>query len=305
MKLLKFWMLLCLSLCTSVAFARKGYEEQKIYVTAFSEIEISSRYIATFEKANQYEIILEVPEQLMTYAKTRVVNEKVMLSFDMDRMSSSERRYMNEHLPYVRIKAPAFRKLNLYGATSMDLKGDFKLDDVKLKMSGASSFNAGELRAKKMEMELSGASKAKIRKGAAQILEMEIAGASHCDLSSVEAKKIEMEMAGASKVMVTELVTDELKTDISGASRCVLSSVDTKKMEVDLAGASYLDMKAFAENADVEVAGASKMNWEPLSGKVGNCLDIAVAGMSKVNAEKVRFRKVNREVNGMSKLKIK
>ena len=137
MKNLKFWMLLCLSLCASVAFARKGYEEQKIYVTAFSEIEISSRYIATLEKADEYEIVLEVPEPLMTYAKTRVVNEKVMFSFDMDRMSSSERRYMDEHRPYVRIKAPAFRKLNLYGATSMDLKGDFNLEDVQLKMIGA------------------------------------------------------------------------------------------------------------------------------------------------------------------------
>ena len=298
-------MLLCLSLCVSVTFARKGYVKQQIYVTAFDELDISSMYVATLEKSNSFEIVLEVPEQLMTYARTQVVNEKVIFSFDMDRMSRSERQYLSEHRPYVRIKAPAFRKLNLYGATSMDLQGSFRLDEVELTMSGATSFNAGALNAKKLILDLSGASNAKIGKGETDFLEMDIAGASSCDLSSVEAKRMKMEIAGASKMKVLDLVADELKMEIYGASHCLLSSVESKKLELDLAGASSLKMKAFAENADVEVAGMSKMNWEPLLDKVGECLDIEVSGMSVINANKVRFHKVNREVSGMSKLQMK
>ena len=264
MKTLKIWMLLCLGLCASVAFARKGYVEQKIYVTAFDELEIGSTYIATIEKSDSYEIVLEVPEQLMTYARTKVVNEKVMLAFDMDRMSRGERQYMNDHRPYVRIKAPAFRDLKLHGAASLKLKGNFNLGEVDLEVSGASA----------------------------------------CEAEMLKAKKMEMEVSGASNIKVRELVADDLEMEISGASNCNLSSVEANKMEVDLSGASRLDMRAFAKHADVDVSGMGTINWQPLNGKVGERLDVEVSGMSKVDAEKVRFNKVYQEVSGMSKLKI-
>ena len=50
MKTLKFWMLLCLSLCASVAFAREGYVEQKIHVTPFDELEIGATYVRSEER---------------------------------------------------------------------------------------------------------------------------------------------------------------------------------------------------------------------------------------------------------------
>ena len=264
MRTLKFWMLLCLSLCASVAFARKGYVEQKIYVTHFDELEIGATYVATFEKSNTYEIVLDVPEQLMTFAQTKVVNEKVILTFDTGRMSRSEQRELSEHRPYVRIKAPSIRELTLYGATTLNLKGDFNLGEVDLEMSGASTFEAGKLKAKKLEMEISGASVVKVR----------------------------------------ELVADNLELEISGASNCNFSSVEAKEMEVDLSGASKLAMRAYAKNADVDVSGMSNMDWQPLNKNVGERLEIEVSGMSKVNASSVRFRKVDKEVSGMSKLKI-
>ena len=180
-------MLLCLSLCASAAFARKGYEEQKINVPAFDELEISGTYVAILEKSDSYEMVLEVPEQLMTYARTRIVNNKVMLSFDMDRMTRSEKQYLSEHRPYVRIKAPAFRKIDLSGATSMELKGNFNLGDVELEMSGDSNFNAGVVKTKSLEMEISGASNVKVRELVADELELDISGATHCSLSAVEA----------------------------------------------------------------------------------------------------------------------
>ena len=264
MKTLKFWVLLCLSLCASVAFARKGYEEQKINVPAFDELDICGTYMATLEKSDRYEMVLEVPEQLMTYARTRIVNNKVMLSFDMDRMTRSEKQYLSEHRPYVRIKAPAFRKLDISGATYMELKGNFNLGDAELEMSGASNFNAGALKAKNFEMEIS----------------------------------------GASHIKVHELIADELDLDISGATHCNLSAVEAKKLKVDLSGASHLELKAFAKYADVDVSGMSHCDWEPLNDKVGERLEVEVSGMSKMNAGKIRYRKISKDVSGMSKLKI-
>lgn len=265
MKTLKFCMLLFLSLCASVAFARKGYVEQRINVTAFDELEIWGTYVATLEKSDRYEMVLEVPEQLMTYARTRIVNKKVMLSFDMGRMSNKEQQYLNEHRPYVRIKAPTFRKINLSGNTSMELKGNFNLDDVELKISGASDFSVGVLKAKKMELEISGASNIKGR----------------------------------------ELVADELDLAASGTINGSLSAVKVERLRVALSGASNLGLKAFAKYAEVNVSGMSCCSWEPLNDMVGERLDITVSGMSKVDAGRVAYREVNYEVGPMSELKMK
>ena len=264
MKTLKFWMLLCLSLCASVAFAREGYVEQKIHVTPFDELEIGATYVVTFEKSNSYEIVLDLPEQLMTFARTRVVNEKVILTFDTERMSRKEQRVLSEHRPYVRIKAPSFRKLTLYGATNLNVKGAFHLDEVKLDLSGASSLDAGTLKARRMKVDLS----------------------------------------GASNIRVSDLVTDDLHLDISGASHCYLHAVETVNMKVDLSGASHLDMKTFAKYADVDMSGMSHCDWKPLNSQVGERLDIELSGMSRMDAGKIRYRNISKDVSGMSKLDI-
>ncbi len=105
--------------------------------------------------------------------------------------------------------------IELSGATDLYLVGSLNVENLTVKLSGASDWKKGTLNAKKLYATISGASDMKVE-GAVQNLKVDASGASDFKGFDLAAEYCDVEASGASTVSIT--ANKELSANASGAS---------------------------------------------------------------------------------------
>jgi phage shock protein PspC (stress-responsive transcriptional regulator) len=169
----------------------------------FENLELSGFFKVKIKQGDKYKV--ELPRQSDF--------EFIQIEQDGRQLEISQKR-SRKHAKGIEliITMPKLRYLDLKGASFVEVQ-NFKLDDLRLELSGASKI---------------------MLQGSANLIEAEIAGASHIEAFNMPAKKVVLEVAGASDVKVN--VQEELQVDAAGAS--VIRYKGNPKVNKEVSGMS-------------------------------------------------------------------
>ena len=126
-------------------------------------------------------------------------------------------------------------KLEIKGASSLELENEWISDDTRIELTGASDF-IGELSTERLHLNMRGASNADIFGNA---------NSTYADLS------------GSSELRNYDLSINRLEIDLTGASEAFLSV--NESIDIDASGASALNYKGDAEVIHKRLSGASEI----------------------------------------------
>lgn len=208
---------------------------------AFQELDISSFFVVRFTQDNRYKVKVTVSERFEPYLISKIVNGKLTISFDTHGRGFKHTD-KDKDTALVEISAPSFEKMDLSGAVTMTLAGNWKLDTASLDLSGASHLTGKDLKVNKLMIEQS--------------------GASHIE-AALSVEKLVVDNSGASHLTLKRLNQKEGKIgfiDVSGASKVDLSEFPFEKMVIDASGASHV--KAFPlKKLDAEASGVASIRY--------------------------------------------
>lgn len=125
--------------------------------------------------------------------------------------------------------------IEVHGASSLRLTGDFVINTLRLEVSGASSFK-GTLKGKTVKLEASGASALELN-GSLEVMSMEVSGATSVKAFDLSVATCAIDASGASSVSITA----------------------TKALQMEASGASSIGYKGTAIIKSVESSGASSI----------------------------------------------
>ena len=132
------------------------------------------------------------------------------------------------------------------------------------------------------ELELSGASEAEgkntiVSRGN---FDLDLSGASEAKNLKVRTRDFSADLSGASELSLMLTATGEVDLDLSGASEAtVTSGQKVREMSIDLSGASELQVKGFAQKAEVDLSGASELHGQDLAAQQA---EIEASGASEI-----------------------
>lgn len=128
-------------------------------------------------------------------------------------------------------------------------------------------------------VKMSGASKLIVKSEfKSPVFKLSQSGASYADIISIEGSKTEIDVSGASKLKIRSKGND-LDIDLSGASS-LTATLDYKFLKGEFSGASNANCSGIADEAEIQVSGATSLKAESL--KLAR-LNIRASGASKAN----------------------
>ena len=210
-------------------------------VGEFNTIEISNNFVATLEKSETFSVQIKIPSAVKDELETHISGKKIAVGFSCSFIENRKRNKLMRHCkPVIRITAPSFENLELNGAVNLDLVGDFEMNDVFIKIGGASNIYGDYLKAKNLKLYACGASDVRM-KLFAENLKVKASGSSDVYLKPMSDKagtSLILDISGASDVIADELPYESVVADLSGASDGKVYPL--KKLRVDASGASDL-----------------------------------------------------------------
>ena len=255
---------------TLSAFAQntltKVYKFEKI-----TSIEASSIYDVTVTKGNSGAVTIEYDDVYKDRLIVRYYNGKLELALEPTKL---KRNYKNIVGIKVQLQMPTIEEIDMSGASSMEVSGEFQTDELDIELSGASSVKGLEINGNSLSMDCSGASSLYIKgdfkhvetdlSGAASVkwtgnsnyLEGEFSGAVSSTFKG-DYKNADLECSGATDTQFIG-TTDYLNGRFSGACSFKGKEFAAKDAHVELSGASKAHVRCTGE-LKVKVSGASKI----------------------------------------------
>ncbi|MBK8147302.1 MAG: DUF2807 domain-containing protein [Acidobacteria bacterium] len=178
---------------------------QKRDVTDFKAVQVGGAFDVEIVAQKEFAVEVEGDDNLLELIKTDVSGETLEIR--------SEKRFSTNGRLKVRISAPDIDKVDLSGASTVNLVG----------------LNNDSLR-----IESSGASKIKVN-GVTKDLVVDMSGASKLDAADLKSVNANVDASGACHIIVA--VSGDLKADLSGASKVTYSG-NPKNVERKVSGAS-------------------------------------------------------------------
>ena len=246
--------------CTTSSRSNNRTAHKEINDVAFHKVDISSFFKVTFRKGDQYKVKVQVSERFDPYLVSEINNGKLTIGFDRMKRGFFSRE--DENLATVDITAPSFSEIELSGAVTMKLEGEWQLDEVSFDVSGAAKFQGNGIRAKELEIEQSGASSIRANI-AVDKLDIEASGASKMELDALcqfEGSQLTVDISGASKVNVAELPFQKVKVDASGAAKAQVYPLNHLRADVSGAANVYYVGTSKTLQTNVEKSGAGSIS---------------------------------------------
>jgi hypothetical protein len=190
------------------------YDENAVVrnVEAFKGIEVSGSITVYLSQGTAQAVAVSADDaQNVGKVKTEVKNGVLKISPDAGAWNGWNWR--NRKLKAY-ITVTDLESIDVHGASSLRLAGDFAINTLRIDISGASSFK-GMLKGKTVKLEASGASSLELS-GSLDVLSMEVSGASSVKAFSLTVANCSIDASGASAVSIT--ATSALKMEASGAS---------------------------------------------------------------------------------------
>lgn len=233
--------------------SRGGKMTTKIFnYDGFKKIEVSAAFEVVVDRGNAYSINITADD----FPHIRV--EKIGDTLHIGRQGIEWFAPFHQK-PVASIIMPDLEGVTLSGATKGTVKNFQSTQDFVIKISGASSLEITNIKARTLYAEVTGAS----------TLKGEIS-------TTADAK---LEVSGASKIGLTGMANDVVVKE-SGASRCDLINFQVRNANLEISGASngWVNLNG---RLDVNLSGASNLTWtgNPTMG------DISTSGASNLHTK--------------------
>lgn len=214
----------------------------------FERIEVTYAFEVEIEQSETYQVQIIIDEALLEYLQVKKSGGTVYIGL------KSGNTYMDQ-VRKAEIKLPRLRRLELSGASGGTVSGFSTVNDMRFELSGASSLDVINLKARDIDIEASGASEfagnVEIRAG-----EFKLSGGSTLKLAG-SASDISLEASGASDAHLADFTTASADIELSGASDAEV--VVNERLEINLSGASKLIYYGNPRLGSINVSGGSSI----------------------------------------------
>jgi phage shock protein PspC (stress-responsive transcriptional regulator) len=202
-----------------------GDYKKTVEATEFRNINAGGRYYIEIKRGDKYRVELSSEDE-ESLRSSRVSTSGGTLRLEMKNKIFNFR----EREPiYVRITMPQLETVDMSGACKAKARGFDQNQDLKIMLSGESTFWGSSMTAQKIDIDLSGASV------------VHLAG---------QAKALKIDMSGSSRVYAFDLKAEEANIDSSGDSDAEVSiSKDLKISNSGDSDVTYLGNPKISENS--------------------------------------------------------
>ncbi|WKE65405.1 DUF2807 domain-containing protein [Gallaecimonas kandeliae] len=153
-------------------------------------------------------ISIKAEESLQPYIEVKVEGDELKVrtkrGYDLDPNKTIE----------VHISVKALSELSLAGRGEAKV-GDFKGDDLKLDLAGATDLTMSSAQYKHIKADIAGSGSVVIAGGSADKLSVDIAGSGDVDVGKVQGRQADIDIAGSGSVVVR--ASEQLDIDIAGS----------------------------------------------------------------------------------------
>jgi len=231
---------LCVMSYSSFAQISKEYETD-----VFSSIDISDGFRVHLTPADQHDVTVESPSDLIDKIMIEVQHGTLMISLKNDKWYkgwNADASKIDVH-----ISCPELTGVNVSGASKLTMSQVIELDDLSLKISGASAVDF---------------------KAACDDLKITLDGASSLNMD-IAADNIVVKASGASQLNLRG-DADEMTLSCSGATNINAGGLMAEEVVVASSGASNIDLWLTGD-LTVAASGGSNVQY-----KCDNCDDVNV-----------------------------
>lgn len=202
-------------------------------VNEVSKLDLGGAIQVVYVQNNSTSVEFVVPENVADFYEYEVTDGKL----EMWKKDNITINFKKGASPKLLIKSPEINYIEMGGACSFTTSSlSLPSGNLKLDLSGASSFLADKVACAKFEGELSGASSVKIASLTASKMEVDCSGASNMKVVA-EVKMADIECSGASNVDI-EGTADNVTLECSGASNIDARNFKAKSGKADASGLS-------------------------------------------------------------------
>lgn len=223
-----------------IAFGTAGFTQKTINdpnaelrdAKNFQAIELSNAFDVYLTQSNEESVAVSASEaKFRENIKVEVKGGVLIISYDNKGKWSSGNKKLKAYISFKQLN-----KLNVSGACDVYIVDDWKADNLKLDLSGASNLK-GKMEAQKLMIDLSGAS------------DLTLTGT---------VGQLNIEASGASDFKGYELAVDYCNARASGASDIKITV--NKELSAEASGASDVNYKGSGLIRDIKTSGASSIS---------------------------------------------
>ncbi|MEO9145263.1 MAG: head GIN domain-containing protein [Ginsengibacter sp.] len=201
-------------------------------VGTFSGIKVSGGIDVYLSQSDDYALAVSASDdRFRDEIKTEINNGILTISYGGSSLWYNSNRKLRAYVSFKTLES-----LEASGASDFIISGNFKSDDVKIRLSGACDMK-GLVNIENLQLSLSGASTVKI---------------------SGTVQNIKIEASGASDLKNYDLVVDNCVANLSGASDVKITV--NKSLSARASGASSLYYKGNPDRRDISSSGASNIS---------------------------------------------
>ena len=198
----------------------------------FQAIELSNAFDVYLTQSNEESVAVSASEpKFRENIKVEVKGGVLMIGYDNKGKWNSGNKKLKAYISFKQLN-----KLNVSGACDVYIVDDWKADNLKLDLSGASNLK-GKMNAQKLMIDLSGAS------------DLTLTGT---------VGQLNIEASGASDFKGYELLVDYCNARASGASDIKITV--NKELSAEASGASDVTYKGSGLIRDIKTSGASSIS---------------------------------------------
>ncbi|NMM46948.1 head GIN domain-containing protein [Marinigracilibium pacificum] len=173
-------------------------------LSEFNSVEFKGNYVVYLHQADQYKVIIEADDNLMSYIDVKQSGNKVSID--------SEENFYDSDDVRIDLYFKDIRDINVSGAVNLKNEGTLVVETLNMDLGGAGAINL-TLESKDVNIEVSGAGGIKL-KGFTEFLGVRMSGAGGMDAKDLTASNAELDISGVGGAQVC--VRDVLKAEISG-----------------------------------------------------------------------------------------
>lgn len=260
--------------------AQKGTPEKRDFQVAhFSGIQASDIVQVVVEKADEYALSIETPPEIFKYLDIQVRDGILHIGLIRGGLPRSiQKKYRNLEI-LCKVKLKELDWLQTGGVAKIYVRDPFRTNKMKIELSGVSEIDAKQVDCNELSVEISGVSELTFY-GKTEELRSEVSGASkayfylegktitfaNVEISGTGRTTIEgdaikalLNMSGTSEFEGARFQVETMKAGVSGVSRARVNV--TGSLDPTLSGASKLHYNRNALLRNVNISGASKLNY--------------------------------------------
>lgn len=200
-----------------------------VQISSFDRIEVSNSFYVNVSLGEPEKVTLRVDDNLIDRVDVGVSNDTLRLGLK----SGTSVRDATLRADVI---ARSLSGIQMTGASTVQLSGEFAIDALEATLSGASEID-GSLRCRSAGVRLSGASNARLT-GSVEMLVFEASGASGLNAEQLQVDDLTIQLSGASSASVS--VSDTISAEVSGASSLRYRG-DPRFTRKDVSGGSSIE----------------------------------------------------------------